>query len=101
MWEQLRPRLERLPSVEERSGKKRTGIYEGIKDGTFPAPVRIGDRAVAWDSFAIDKWIEEKIENAERAAANNDSSGMYSGGAGKGSKKIGSVQSLAGRGGKL
>jgi len=100
MWEQLRPRLERLPSVEERTGKKRTGIYEGIKEGTFPAPVRIGDRAVAWNSFDIDRWIEEKLKNAERAAAHNDSSDMYSDGAEKGSKKIGSVQSLAGRGGK-
>ena len=60
MLEQSR-RLERLPEVKGRTGKGRTSIYNGIKNGTFPKPVRIGDRAVAWDSFAIDEWIEKKI----------------------------------------
>ena len=54
--------LERLPEVKGRTGKGRTSIYNGIKNGTFPKPIRIGDRSVAWDSFAIDKWIEQKIE---------------------------------------
>jgi len=100
MLEQTQRCLEKLPLVTKRTGKGRTSIYEGIKDGTFPAPVRIGDRAVAWDSFAIDRWIEEKIENAERATANNDSSSMYSDGAGNSSKKVCDVQSDV-QGGKL
>ena len=52
----------RLPTVKGRVGMGRTTIYEKIKDGSFPKPVSIGDRSVAWDSFEIDKWIEKTIE---------------------------------------
>jgi len=92
--------LIRAPAVRSQVGLSNTTIYNKIKEGTFPAPIPIGARAKAWDSLAIDEWVEEKIKNAERAAANNDSSDMYSDGAEKGSKQIGSIQSLAVRGGK-
>ena len=61
MLEQPRRCLMRLPTVKERVGMGRTTIYEKIKEGSFPRPVPIGDRAVAWDSEAIDRWIENKI----------------------------------------
>ncbi len=93
--------LIRKRPVLSRVGLCNTTLYEKIKEGTFPPSIPIGDRAVAWDSFAIDEWIEEKIKNAERAAANNDSSSMYSDGAGNSGKESGDVQSLAVRGGKL
>lgn len=51
--------------VLSRVGLGNTSIYKRIKEGTFPKPVPIGDRAVAWDSEAIDLWIEEKIEEGK------------------------------------
>jgi prophage regulatory protein len=51
----------RLPAVIERVGKSRTAIYRDIQGGTFPAPVRIGARAVAWDSTEIEQWQQAKI----------------------------------------
>ena len=54
-------RLERFPTVLGRVGLCRTSVYEQIKSGNFPKPIHIGDRAVAFDSEAIDLWIEEKI----------------------------------------
>jgi len=51
----------RLPTVKGRVGLGRTSIYEKIKEGNFLKPVRIGDRMVAWDSEAIDSWIEKQI----------------------------------------
>ena len=56
----------RLPTVKGRVGMGRTTIYEKIKDGSFPKPVSIGDRSVAWDSEAIDKWIEKKIAEVKQ-----------------------------------
>ncbi len=53
--------LMRLPTVKGMTGIGHTSIYKGIKEGTFPRPVRIGDRMVAWDSEAIDSWIEKQI----------------------------------------
>ncbi len=42
-------------------GKSRTSIYMAIKAGAFPAPVRVGPRAVVWDSMEIAKWQEGRI----------------------------------------
>jgi prophage regulatory protein len=59
-----RPRLLRLPAVMERTGYKRTKIYELIERGEFPRQISIGARAVAWIESEIDGWIETQIKNA-------------------------------------
>ena len=56
----------RLPEVINRTGYRRTSIYEKISEGSFPAPVKLGPRAVAWLSTEIDAWIDERV--AERDA---------------------------------
>jgi prophage regulatory protein len=53
--------LMRLPTVKGMTGIGHTSIYKKISEGTFPKPVRIGDRMVAWDSKEIDVWIEKQI----------------------------------------
>ena len=54
-------RLIRRPEVERRVGLKRTAIYDWIKCGKFPRPVRLSSTAVAWVEAEIDKWIEDRI----------------------------------------
>ena len=54
-------RLLRLKQVETRTGKSRTAIYRGIADNTFPKPVSLGGRAVAWVADEVDRWIDERI----------------------------------------
>lgn len=46
----------RLPKVIERTGLSRSSIYALISDGLFPAPVRIGRRAVAWRDADLEVW---------------------------------------------
>jgi prophage regulatory protein len=53
-------KLLRLPLVEERTGFRKTSVYAGMKAGTFPAPVRLSARAVAWREEDIDRWISER-----------------------------------------
>jgi prophage regulatory protein len=55
-------KLQRLPTVEERTGLKKSSIYAGVKAGTFPAAVRLSARAVAWRETDIDRWITERIK---------------------------------------
>lgn len=52
--------LLKLPKVEKRTGKKKSSIYAGVKDGTFPAPVRVGPKSVAWRSDEIDHWVDSR-----------------------------------------
>lgn len=54
-------RIIKLPAVENKTGKKRTQIYEAVAKGTFPKPVKIGPRAVGWVEEEIDQWIESRI----------------------------------------
>lgn len=51
-------RLDKLPQVLSRVPTSRSGWYQGIKDGRFPKPVKLGARSVAWKRSDIDKLIE-------------------------------------------
>ena len=57
----------KLPEVQSRTGKSRSSIYLGAKNGTFPKQVKIGPRAVGW--------IESEIEAHNQACINASRSG--------------------------
>lgn len=54
-------RILRLPSVELLTGFKRAHIYNLIRQGRFPSSIQLGPRAVGWDSFAVENWVEDRI----------------------------------------
>ncbi|EKG1878682.1 helix-turn-helix transcriptional regulator [Morganella morganii] len=62
-------RLIRLPEVLERTGYGKAWIYRLIKDDKFPAPVKIGTRAVAFVESEIDAWIQSVIETSRNNVA--------------------------------
>ena len=51
----------RLPEVKKQTGLGRSTIYLKISQGTFPASVSLGDRAVAWIDAEIHQWIADRI----------------------------------------
>ena len=53
-------RLIRLPEVIERVGLSKQTIYRLIKKNKFPAAKKLNERAIAWVSIDIDKWIENR-----------------------------------------
>lgn len=53
-------RLLRLPPVQERTGLGKSSIYAAMAAGTFPTPVRLGTRGVAWREEEIDAWIQSR-----------------------------------------
>ena len=56
-------RILRLEEVEAKSGFKRAHIYNLMKKRQFPQALRLGVRAVGWDSIEIDPWIDERVNN--------------------------------------
>ena len=56
-------RILRLDEVEAKSGFKRAHIYSLIKKGEFHQALRLGVRAVGWDSTEVDLWISERLKN--------------------------------------
>jgi len=55
-------RILRRPEVEAKTGFKRAHIYSLMQEGKFPKPIRLGIRAVGWDSLEIDQWIAERLQ---------------------------------------
>jgi prophage regulatory protein len=51
----------RLPAVRQRTGLSRSTIYQRVVQGTFPAPISLGARAVGWLESEVDDWIASKI----------------------------------------
>ena len=56
-------RILRLEEVEAKSGFKRAHIYNLMKKRQFPQALRLGVRAVGWDSIEIDQWIDERVKS--------------------------------------
>jgi prophage regulatory protein len=62
--------LERLPAVKARTGLSRSEIYRRVQSGDVPAPIKLGERASAWNAAEVDSWITDRIaERDARAAA--------------------------------
>jgi len=53
--------LLRLPQVQARTALSRSEIYRRIAAGTFPAPVKLGERASAWPEHEIAAWCAARI----------------------------------------
>jgi len=58
---QLPRRILRRDEVEQKTGFKRSHIYNLMKAGLFPQCRRIGTRAVGWDSLEIEQWVEDRL----------------------------------------
>ena len=53
-------KLLRLPEVIDRTGRSRSGLYRDLSEGKFPAPVKIGERSVAWREADVLAWQESR-----------------------------------------
>ena len=55
-------RILRRAEVEAKTGFKRAHNYNLMKAGKFPKALRLGVRAVGWDSVEIDQWIADRLQ---------------------------------------
>ncbi|MGB6855346.1 MAG: AlpA family transcriptional regulator [Terracidiphilus sp.] len=58
----------RLPEVKAVTGLSKTSLYALIREGNFPASVRLGPRAVAWVKSEVKQWAVERV-HASRSLA--------------------------------
>lgn len=57
-------RLIRMPEVLLKTGFKKSWIYLLISNDSFPKPIKMGPRAVAFVEAEIDQWILERIDGS-------------------------------------
>jgi prophage regulatory protein len=59
------PRLMRLPDVMAVTALCRDSVYRMAREGRFPKPIKIGDRASAWLEPEIQAWIERRAASRQ------------------------------------
>jgi prophage regulatory protein len=64
----MQQRLIRLKPTIDRTGRSRTRIYADIEAGTFPRPVKIGGRCIAFVESEIDEWIAARMTARDEVA---------------------------------
>ena len=58
-------RMLRLPEVRDITGVSRSSIYKWMDEGKFPPSRQLGERAIAWDSREIAKWVDSRPVHEE------------------------------------
>ena len=44
--------------VEQRVGLTRSSIYDAMRKGNFPLPLKVGPKAVRWRASEIEAWVD-------------------------------------------
>lgn len=50
-----------IRSVQAITALGRTKIYDLIRKGEFPAPIKLGARTARWPAAVIDAWVQKHI----------------------------------------
>lgn len=66
---QLAPALLRAKDVCAMLGIGKSMWWQGVKDGRFPAPVKLGPRTTAWRSRDIQALIDNGVVESEKGAS--------------------------------
>lgn len=64
-------RLMKRPEVQQDTGLSSSEIYNRLRQGTFPKPVTLGPKSVAWVEAEVRQWIADRIA-ARDAGENRD-----------------------------
>jgi prophage regulatory protein len=69
----MNDRILRFNEVARVTGLGRTSIYDGIRTGDFPAPVKLTKHAVGWRSSEIEAWIASRPHSGVSAGVSAES----------------------------
>ena len=65
MGHQTQFKLIKRKDVERLTTLSRSTIYDKMSKGTFPRPVKLGERAVAWRESDVVAWLERRPQAGE------------------------------------
>ena len=51
----------RLKSVMAQTGLSRSTIYLRVSEGTFPSPIKLGERSVGWLESEVQAWLKDRV----------------------------------------
>ena len=65
-------RVIRRPEVQTLTGIPRSTLYAKIATGDFPAPIKIGQRAVGWREAEVNDWLSSRQRSTPRLGVQQD-----------------------------
>ena len=67
----LQDQILKRPRVQELTSLPVSTLYAWIKDGRFPAPVRLGLRSVGWRLSDIQNWLDSRVSTQINVGGRN------------------------------
>lgn len=56
----------RLPHLTKRIGASGSSIWAWVKNGTFPAPIKLSPNCTAWIATEVDQWAADRIAGSRK-----------------------------------
>lgn len=64
-----RTTLIRLSTVMRMTGYSKSWIYQAIKTGNFPKPIKLGPRTTVFIEYEVELWVAEKVITSRSSAS--------------------------------
>ena len=61
----------KLPRVQELTSLPVSTLYAWVKQGRFPAPVKLGLRSVAWRLSDVQNWLDSRVSTQVNEGGRN------------------------------
>jgi len=58
----------RLKPLTKRIGVSGSSVWNFVKAGTFPAPVKLSPNCTAWVAAEVDQWAADRIADSRKSA---------------------------------
>ncbi|CAG9252401.1 putative DNA-binding transcriptional activator AlpA [Burkholderia diffusa] len=65
-------RLLRVADVSAKVALEQSTLFEMVRDGRFPRPIRLSSRASRWSEAEIDAWIDARLAEREGTELHSD-----------------------------
>jgi len=57
----LSQQILKLTDIKKATGLSGSSIYRMASKGTFPSPIKLGERSSGWIGSEVDQWIDDRI----------------------------------------
>ena len=61
-------RILRHKDVQAMFGISRTTLWRWVRDGHFPAPIKLTPRTVGWRENVVEEWLDSRPDTRQPAA---------------------------------
>lgn len=65
----MQEKILKISDLKSITGLSRSSIYRASADGSFPRPIKLGQRSSGWLKSEIDDWLTERVSASRSGEA--------------------------------